>query len=158
YFSEQPGRLDDYALASRLSYFLWNSLPDDELFRLAERGTLSEPEQLQAQVERMLSDTKAERFARDFVGQWLGVDPLAATAPDADLYPEFDQLLQYSMVRETELFFAELLRRDLSAANFIDSEFSFLNGRLAEHYGVPGVEGVAMRRVALPPDSRRGGV
>lgn len=158
FLREKPGRLDDFALASRLSYFFWSSLPDDELLTLAEANKLSQPQTLRAQVERMLADPKAQRFTESFVGQWLGLREIDATEPSRLLYPEFDEMLKVSMVREAELFFAELLKDDLSIANFIDSDFSMLNGRLAAHYGIPGVDGWEFRKVALPPDSHRGGV
>jgi len=157
FLREKPGRLDDFALASRLSYFFWSSMPDDELLALAEANKLSRPDTLRAQVERMLADPKAERFTENFVGQWLGLREIDFTVPSRLLYPEFDEMLKVSMVREAELFFAELLKDDLSIANFIASDFSMLNGRLAEHYGIPGVEGWEFRKVALPPDSHRGG-
>lgn len=158
FLHEKPGRLDDFALASRLSYFFWSSLPDDELLTLAEANKLSQPQTLRAQVERMLADPKTQRFTENFVGQWLGLREIDATEPSRLLYPEFDEMLKVSMVREAELFFAELLKDDLSIANFIDSDFSMLNGRLAAHYGISGVDGWEFRKVALPPDSHRGGV
>jgi hypothetical protein len=133
-------------------------LPDDELLTLAREQKLAQPPVLRAQVERMLGDARAERFVRHFTGQWLGLRQIDLTTPDKLLYPEFDELLQVSMVSETELFFKELLQHDLSVTNFVDSDFSMLNGRLARHYGIPGVEGQAFRRVALPPESHRGGV
>ncbi len=152
------GRLDDHAVASRLSFFLWNSPPDSRLRELAVAGKLRVPTTLRAETERLLDDPRAERFIHDFLGQWLKLRDIDFTTPDNKLYPEFDSLLQVSMVRETELFFAELLRRDLSLLNLLDSDFSMLNGRLARHYGISGVEGVEFRRVALPPEARRGGV
>ncbi len=155
---EQPGELDDFALASRLSYFLWSTMPDDELFALAEAGTLKRPDVLREQVERMLADPKAKAFTENFVGQWLGLREIDATEPSHLLYPEFDHLLKVSMIREAELFFEEVLRHDLSLTNFVDSEFTLLNGRLAKHYDIPGVEGWEFRKTALPPDSHRGGV
>jgi mono/diheme cytochrome c family protein len=158
YFRETPGRLDDHALASRLSYFLWSTMPDDTLNELARSGELRKPEVLNAQVERMLRDPKAKAFTENFTGQWLGLRNIAATSPDKTLYPEFDELLQWSAVRETELFFDELLTHDLCVRNFIDSDFAMLNGRLAKHYGIPDVHGVAMRKVALKPEYHRGGV
>jgi mono/diheme cytochrome c family protein len=152
------GDATGFELASRLSYFLWSSLPDDELFRLAAGGTLHEPAVLRAQVERMLADPRAQRFTRNFVGQWLDLREIDFTTPDRQLYPEFDELLQVSSVRETELFFDELLAKDLSVLNFIDSDFSMLNERLAKHYGVDGVTGQQFRRVPLPKELHRGGV
>jgi hypothetical protein len=151
--------LDDFALASRLSYFLWSSMPDDELLVVAERGQLHEPDTLREQVERLLRDPKAAAFTENFVGQWLSLRNIDATMPDRMLYPEHDDVLQVSMVKEVMLFFDEVLRSDLSLTNFTSSDFSFLNGRLARHYGIPGVEGeLEFQKVALPPESHRGGV
>ena len=145
-------------LASRLSYFLWSSMPDEELFRVAEQGKLRDPEMLRRQVERMLRDPKSEAFTENFTGQWLGLRAIDDTMPDRKLYPEFDNLLAVSMVQETERFFREILDRNLSLTHFVDSDFAMLNGRLAEHYGIPGVSGLEFRKVSLPPDSPRGGV
>src|SRR6185503_18669327 len=142
FLEEKPGPLDGYALASRLSYFFWSTMPDDELFELAENKTLGKPEVLRAQVERMLQSPKAAEFTRNFCGQWLSLRDIDFTAPHYGLYPEFDQMLKVSMVRETELFFNELLKDDLSVSNFVASDFSMLNGRLAKHYGIAGVEGL----------------
>ncbi|MEM8735161.1 MAG: DUF1592 domain-containing protein, partial [Planctomycetota bacterium] len=154
----EPGELDDFALASRLSYFLWRSLPDDELMKLAEAGELRQPGVLRQQVERMLVDSKSERFVDDFLGQWLTLHKVNATTPDDGLYPEFDELLANSIPLETKLFFAELIQKNLAARNLIDSDFTMLNRRLAEHYGIEGVEGQEFRRVALDANSPRGGV
>jgi hypothetical protein len=159
FLEEKPGPLDDFALASRLSYFLWSSMPDDELSDLAERKELGRPEVLRAQVERLLRSPKAAAFTKNFCGQWLGLRDIDLTAPHYLLYPEFDQMLKVSMVRETELFFEEVLRNDLGVSTFVASDFSMLNGRLARHYGIAGVEGLwEFRKVALPPDCHRGGV
>jgi hypothetical protein len=158
FLREQPGQLDDFALASRLSYFLWSTMPDDELLKLAEEGRLTEPETLQGQVERMLASPKSRAFTENFVGQWLGLREIDFTEPSHLLYPEFDAMLKESMVRETQLFFAELLKGDLSLANFVSSDFTMLNGRLAKHYGIPGVEGWEFKKTPLPPESHRGGV
>jgi len=158
YFRETAGALDDYALASRLSYFLWSTMPDDALLEVAARGELHKPDVLHAQVERMLQHPRAKAFTENFTGQWLGLRKIAANAPDKALYPEFDELLQWSSVQETHLFFDELLKENLSVTNFVDSDFAMLNGRLAKHYGIPGVEGVAFRKVALKPEYHRGGV
>lgn len=152
-------RLDDFALASRLSYFLWSSMPDEELLALAERGTLHEPDELRQQVERMLRDRKASAFTENFAGQWLSLRSIDATMPDPMLYPEHDDVLQVSMVKEVLLFFDEVLRNDLSLTSFTASDFSMLNGRLARHYGIPGVENeLEFQKVALPPESHRGGL
>lgn len=158
YLIERPGPLDDFALASRLSYFLWSSCPDDELLRLAEQQRLREPAQLRQQVDRLLDHPRAAAFTENFVGQWLGLREIDFTEPNHLLYPEFDHLLKVSMIRETELFFAELLRHDLSVTNIIDADFSLLNARLAKHYGVPGPSGFEFQRTALPKSSHRGGV
>jgi hypothetical protein len=159
FLREQPGKLDDFALASRLSYFLWSTMPDDELLTLAEQKKLSQPDTLRQQVERMLHSPKAVAFTENFVGQWLSLRQIDDTEPSFLLYREFDHLLKVSMIRETELFFEEVLKSDLSLTNFVASDFSMLNGRLAKHYGIPGVDGSwDFRKVTLPKDSHRGGV
>jgi hypothetical protein len=158
FLREEPGMLDTFALASRLSYFLWSTMPDEELLALAEKGTLTNPDVLRAQVDRMLNHPKASAFTTNFVGQWLGLRDIDFTMPSHILYPEFDDMLKASMVKETELFFDELLKQNLSVANFISSDFTMLNGRLAKHYGIPDVEGWEFRKVSLPKDSHRGGV
>ncbi|WAC19816.1 DUF1592 domain-containing protein [Luteolibacter sp. SL250] len=156
----RPGeaRVTDTELASRLSYFLWSSMPDAELLELAAANKLRDPKVLHAQVERLLADERSEQFVRNFTGQWLHLREINATTPDAKVYPDYDDLLQYSMVEESRTFFREILNRDLPVVNFIDSQFAILNGRLAQHYGIPGVEGMALRPVRLPKDSVRGGV
>jgi hypothetical protein len=158
FLRESPGRLDDFALASRLSYFLWSSMPDEALFALAAENRLHEPEVLREQVERMLADDKAAAFTQNFVGQWLGLRDIDFTEPSHILYPEYDEMLRHAMVRETELFFAEVLNQDLSLTNFVAADFSLINGRLARHYAIAGIEGSEFRKVSLPPDSHRGGV
>ncbi len=158
FLKEKPGKLDDYALASRLSYFLWSSMPDAELLALARAGKLSEPAMLRAQTERLLASPKARAFTENFLGQWLDLRQIDFTTPDKKLYPEFDELLKTSMVRETRLFFEEILKNDLPVQNFIQSDFTMLNGRLAEHYDIPGVTGQEFRKVPLPPGSHRGGL
>jgi hypothetical protein len=159
FLEENPGALDDFALASRLSYFLWSSMPDDELLLLAEQKKLGNSATLREQVERMLRSPKASAFTANFCGQWLGLRDIDFTAPNHIAYPEFDEMLKLSMVREAELFFTELLKENLSLTNFVSADFSMLNGRLARHYGVPGPEGLwEFRKVPLPPESHRGGV
>jgi mono/diheme cytochrome c family protein len=158
FLREKPGKLDEFALASRLSYFLWSTMPDEELLTLAEKGKLSQPETLRGQVERMLKHPKATAFTENFVGQWLALREIDATEPSYLLYSEFDHMLKVSMIRETELFFAEVLKDDLSLTNFVASDFTMLNARLAKHYGIPGLDGFAFRKVTLPPGSHRGGV
>ena len=152
------GTLDDFALAARLSYFLWRSMPDDELFAAARAGRLSEPEVLAAQVDRMLDDVRSTRFVRDFAGQAFRLYELRATSPDAGLYPEYDDQLGRAMAQETELFLAELIAQDRGVDHLIDADFTFVNRRLAQHYGLQDVAGQQMRRVILPADSPRGGL
>jgi hypothetical protein len=158
FLREQPGRLDDHALASRLSYFLWSTMPDDELLRLAAAGELHDPAVLRAQTERLLDSPRARAFTRNFCGQWLGLRDIDTTFPDKVLYPEFDGELRQAMVQETELFFEELLRSDLGVSVLIDSDFAVLNRRLADHYHIPGVYGGQFRKVSLPEGSHRGGI
>jgi hypothetical protein len=158
FLREKPGKLDDFALASRLSYFFWSTMPDDELFKLAEEQKLSQPEVLRQQVERLLASPKAAAFTENFVGQWLALREIDATEPSHIVYPEFDHLLKVSMIRETELFFEEVLKNDLSLTNFVASDFAMLNGRLAKHYGIPGVDGWEFKKTPLPTESHRGGV
>ncbi len=155
---ERPGRLDDFALAARLSYFLWSTMPDDELLGLAAAKKLGLPATLHTQVERMLASPKAQAFTENFAGQWLDLRNIEATTPDRKLYPEFDEVLQASMVGETEAFFSEMLKRNESTANFIHSDWLMLNRPLAEHYGIEGVKGETFQRVKLPADSPRGGL
>jgi hypothetical protein len=158
FLREKPGKLDEYALASRLSYFLWSTMPDEELLALAEKKKLSEPETFRGQVERLLKSPKSRAFTENFVSQWLGLRDIDFTEPSHILYPEYDSMLRVSMVRETELFFEEVLKNDLSLTNFVASDFAMLNGRLAKHYGIPGIEGYTFQKVKLPPNSHRGGV
>jgi hypothetical protein len=157
---EQPGRLDDYALASRLSFFLWNSAPDPELRACAAKHHLHRPAILRAQTERLLADARSDQFVEAFLDYWLDLRRILATAPDAELYPDYylDDLLTESALAETRDFFAELIRQDLPARNIVASDFTFLNERLAAHYGLPPVQGVALRRTPLPQDSPRGGL
>ncbi len=151
-------QLDDFSLAERLSYFLWSTMPDDELLALAANSELHQPKVLRAQVERMLKAPQASRFTENFAGQWLDLRQIDFTIPDPQLYSDFDYLLLWAMPRETQLFFEEVLHNDLSLLNFTDSDWSMLNERLATLYGVPGVIGNDFRKVKLPPESHRGGV
>ena len=153
-----PGALDDFELATRLSYFLWRSTPDNALLDVARAGRLSDPTVLARQVDRMLDDAKRERFVKDFAGQAFRLYELQATSPDPELYPEYDDRLAQAMPRETELFLAELIAEDLGVGHLIDADFTFVNRRLAEHYGISGIEGQQMRKVMLPADSPRGGL
>jgi mono/diheme cytochrome c family protein len=158
-FLEAPTKTNgDPALATRLAGLLWRSMPDEALRRRAAAGELGRPEVLRAETDRMLQDPKVAEFSRNFVGQWLRLREIEATEPDKILYPEFDELLKVSMVEETERFFREVLEKDLSLASFLDSDWTFLNERLARHYGIEGVRGEAFRKVTLPAGSVRGGV
>ena len=157
FFHEKPGRLDDHALASRLSYFLWKSEPDTILRELATKGELANPAVLRAQTERLLNDPKSERFVVDFLDQWLELRRIAFTEPDKQLYPEFKSLTQDSMVAETRAFFAAMLDDDLSADHLVRSDFVFANAPLAELYDLPEVKGIELRKVSLPQNNPRGG-
>jgi hypothetical protein len=159
YLDEKPGRLDDYALAARLSLFLWNTLPDDQLRARASKGELNRPAVLRAETERMLRDPKARRFIDAFLDYWIDLRKMEDSTPSAALYNDYylDDALTEAATAESQLYFEEMLRRDLPVRYIVDSKFTFLNERLAVHYGVPGVEGVAMRRVDLPAGSPRGG-
>jgi hypothetical protein len=150
-------RIGDVELASRLSFFLWSSIPDDELLGLAEKGKLKDPAVLEQQVRRMLADPRSDALVGNFAGQWLSLRNLAVSKPDPDAFPEFDESLRQGFRQETELFFASVLREDRSVLELLDADYSFLNQRLAEHYGVPGVYGPQMRRVTFP-DADRGGL
>jgi hypothetical protein len=151
-------RLGHYEVASHLSYFLWSSMPDEELFRLASRGKLHDEKVLRGQVRRMLRSPRARGLADGFAAQWLGIQPLGVTIrPDARLFPEFTDELAADMREETLLFFDAIVRTDRSVLELLDADYTFLNERLAVHYKVEGVQGPQMRRVRLS-DPRRGGV
>jgi hypothetical protein len=143
-------------LASRLSFFLWSSIPDDELLRVAENGSLRKPAVLEAQVRRMLKDEKSAHLAENFADQWLEIRRLESVKPDAAKFPEFDDYLRFSMRRETELFFAGVMREDRSILDFIDAKYSYLNQRLAVFYGMDGVTGPEFRKVDLTGQPRGG--
>ena len=150
--------ISDHALASRLSYFLWSTLPDPELLRLAASGKLRNGEVLDAQVDRLLKDPKSRAFVANFAGQWLRLRDVGRVVPDMEIYYRYDEHLEQSMVRESEAFFSEILHHDLSVMKFIDSDFAMLNERMARFYGIKGVKGDHFRRVALDRSARRGGV
>ncbi len=155
-----PGRirsLNDYELAARLSFFLWSSLPDDELFRAAARGEVHTPEQLAAQAKRMLRDPKATALVKNFAGQWLQLRGLDEVKPDPKRFPTFDADLRTAFRRETEEFFSHIVREDRSVLEFLDADYTFVNERLARHYGLADVKGEAFRRVSLDT-SKRGGL
>jgi len=157
----QPGsvhRLSDLELASRLSFFLWSSIPDETLLQVAEKGQLSDPTVLKQQVERMLKSRKAEALTKNFGAQWLYLRNLEYQRPDFDLFPNFDARLRSAMQQETEMFFSSIVRQNGSVLDFLDSDYTFLNQRLAEHYGIKGVYGTAFRKVALDKSSNRGGL
>lgn len=151
-------RISGYEMASRLSYFLWNSMPDESLLATAEKGLLFDPEILTGEVERLLGDERVGRFVENFTGQWLRLRDINETTPDRKLYQDFDELLQVSMVKESHAFFRKVLDDNLAITNFIDSDFAMLNQRLASNYGIEDVEGLELRPVSLPGDSVRGGV
>ena len=149
--------VDQHELATRLSYFLWSSMPDDELFRVADRGELKNSRAIQVQIRRMLADPKSSGLVENFAGQWLQLRNLETAAPDPDRFPDFDDALRHDMRRETEMFFATVMKEDLSVVAFLDAEYTFLNERLARHYGIEGVEGDHFRRVRID-STRRAGV
>jgi mono/diheme cytochrome c family protein len=148
--------ISDLELASRLSYFLWSSLPDSDLLAVAEKKALRKPGVLEAQVRRMLADPKSSALVENFAGQWLQIRNLDTVKPDPERFPDFDGELREAMRQETRLFFDSIVKEDRSILDFIDGKFTFLNARLARHYGIPGVEGDEFRRVALSGDQRGG--
>ncbi|HTU18407.1 MAG TPA: DUF1592 domain-containing protein [Gemmataceae bacterium] len=156
YHLEPASKVDDHALACRLSYFFWRSMPDKRLTRLADSGKLHTADTLHAEIERLLNDTKSQRFIEDFLGQWLKLRLIAANDPDRKLYPEFSTYLQDSMIAETRAYFRELIDKNLDAGYLVKSSFAMLNEKLAAHYGIPGVSGSQIRRVALSADCPRG--
>ena len=151
-----PYRVSDFELASRLSFFLWSSIPDDELLARAEAGTLRESGVLEAQVRRMLADPKSAALVDNFAGQWLFLRNMRSVKPDPIAFPEFDGNLREAFQRETELWFESQVREDRSVLEVLTSDYTFVNERLAEHYGIPDVHGNHFRRVRLPDDTRRG--
>ena len=153
----EPTPLDSHAIASRLSFFLWSSIPDEELSLLADEGKLTEPEQITAQVERMLLDSKSRAFVDNFFGQWLQLRLMSSVSPDPELFPTFSDKLRDAMREETLHYIHELIKRNGSVLELLDSDYTYLNEALAEHYGIEGVEGEQFQKVALKND-RRGGV
>lgn len=148
--------IGNFEMASRLSYFLWSSLPDDELWRAALDGSLRSADTLERQVRRMLRDPKAHALVENFAGQWLQLRNLRLLNPDRGRFPSFDDKLREAMIHETELFFGAVMRGDSSILDFIDSDFTYLNEQLARHYGIPGVKGEQFRRVKLKGHERGG--
>jgi hypothetical protein len=148
--------ISEYALASRLSYFLWSTMPDEELMRCADRHTLRRPEVLKAQVQRMLKDPRAHSLADNFAGQWLELRKLESVGPDHEKFPQWSDYLRMSMQQETEMFFEDVVQNDKSILDFLDSKTTFVNQKLAEFYGIPGVEGTEFRKVDLTGSHRSG--
>jgi hypothetical protein len=151
-----PYRVDDLQLASRLSFFLWSSIPDDSLLDLAKRGKLSEPATYEREVRRMLSDPKARALTENFAGQWLYLRNLRNQVPNSLEFPDFDDNLRQALRRETELFFASIVEEDRNVVDLMTADYTFLNERLAKHYGIPNIYGSHFRRVNLTDDARRG--
>ena len=149
-------RVSDSELASRLSFFLWSSIPDDELLQLAAEGKLKDPAVLEQQVRRMLADPKSQALVANFAGQWLQLRNLAHVQPNTDLFPDFDDNLRRSFRRETELLFGSIIQEDRSVLDLLTADYTFVNERLARHYGIPDIYGSRFRRVAITDDWRRG--
>ena len=153
-----PYRVSDVELASRLSFFLWSSIPDDELLAVAEQKKLHEPVVLERQVRRMLADSRSQALVNNFAAQWLHLRNLDSITPDMRLFPDFDDNLRQAFRQETELFFESVLREDRSVLDLLRSNYTFVNERLAKHYGIPHVYGSRFRRITLDEDSERGGL
>jgi hypothetical protein len=151
-----PYRIADLELASRLSFFLWSSIPDEELLTAAEQGRLTNPLILEQQVRRMLKDERASALATNFAGQWLYLRNVRGTSPDPDVFPDFDHNLRDAFQRETEMLFESIVREDKSVVTLLDADYTFVNERLARHYGIPNVYGMQFRRVPVTDDARRG--
>ena len=154
YLQESVGQLDDYSIASRLSYLIWNRMPDRQLLRLAAEKKLTNKRAISRQVDRMLADPKGKNFVVDLADQWLDLNLIDFTEPDQRLYPGFDVIVQDSMLQETHLFLQKMLDDDLSVGHLIDSDFTFLNSRLADYYNVEGVQGDSMQQVSLKPSPK----
>jgi hypothetical protein len=163
-FEQQPStvkpgqtyRVGDLELASRLSYFLWNTMPDDELVSVARKGTLHDPLVLEKQVKRLLADPRSESLSTKFAGEWLHLPDLETINPDGFYYPQYDQTLSQAMKRETELFFDSIVREDHNVVDLLTANYTFVNERLAKHYGIPNIMGEKFRRIELTDDYRRG--
>ncbi|MBZ5632259.1 MAG: DUF1592 domain-containing protein [Acidobacteriia bacterium] len=154
--ADTPYRIDDVALASRLSFFLWSSIPDDTLLNLATQGKLKDPAILDQQIKRMLADPKAEALADNFAEQWLFLRNLKNAAPNLDAFPDFDDNLRQAMRQETKLFFESIQREDRSVLDLLSADYTFVNERLAKHYGIPNIYGSQFRRVPVTDPARRG--
>ena len=151
-----PYRISDTELASRLSFFLWSTIPDDELLKLGIEGKLHEPAVLEKQTRRMLADPKARALVTNFANQWLYLRDLKNANPDVTVFPDFDDNLRQGFQRETEMLFESIMREDRSVLDLLDADYTFVNERLAKHYGIPNVYGPDFRRVPVPSDARRG--
>ena len=149
-------RLDDFALASRLSFFLWSSIPDDQLLTVATQGKLKDPVVLQQQIKRMLADKRSSALIANFAEQWLFLRNLKTTVPDLEAFPDFDDNLRRAMKEETTLFIDSIMREDRSVVDLLNADYTFVNERLARHYGMPNIYGSQFRRVTVPSDARRG--
>jgi hypothetical protein len=158
YFHELPGQLDDYAIASRMSYMLWNSMPDERLIELASQGELNNPAVLRAELRRMMNTVRGKQFHKDFAYQWLELSEIDFTEPDARLHPEFDRVVQYSMLDETHHFLQTMLDENRSLQELLNANFTYANSRLARYYDLPPIEGDSMRLIELNPDDHRGGL
>jgi cytochrome c553 len=152
----RPYRVSDVELASRLSFFLWSSIPDEELLRVAEQGRLRTPAVLTQQVTRMLADPRADALVANFAGQWLQLRNIRSIQPNSDLFPDFDDNLRQAFRRETELLFASIIHEDRSVVNLLNADYTFVNERLARHYAIPNIYGTQFRRVPVPDEARRG--
>jgi hypothetical protein len=149
-------RLNDLAIASRLSFFLWSSIPDEELLSVASQGKLKDPAMLERQVKRMLADPKSSALISNFAEQWLFLRNIKSTAPDMEAFPDFDDNLRQAMKQETTLFVDSILREDRNVLDLLNADYTFVNERLARHYGMPNIYGSQFRRVKVPTDARRG--
>lgn len=158
YFAEEPGSLDDYEVATRLSYLLTGSTPDDQLMQLASAGKMRDTETLKQQTRRLLAGSSGEKFLHDLAAEWLDLDQIDFTQPDSKLYRDFDPIVEQAMLTETETYLSEMLQKNLSVSHLIDSDFTYLNSRLARYYGIDGITGDELQRITLKPQSRRGGL
>jgi len=149
-------RLDDFELATRLSFFLWSSVPDEELLKVASQGRLKAPAVLEQQARRMLADPKAQALVSNFAGQWLQLRNVKSVLPNSDEFPDFDDNLRQSLLRETEMFFASIMREDRNVLDLLRADYTFLNERLARHYGIGNIYGTQLRRVTVADESRKG--
>jgi hypothetical protein len=151
-----PYRVSDLELASRLAFFLWSTIPDDQLYDAAVQGKLHNPAVIEQQVRRMLTDPKSDALISGFADQWLYLRNLRGVVPDPEVFPDFDENLRQAFVRETELLFQSIMKEDRNVGDLLTADYTFVNERLARHYGIPGVNGDRFRRVAITDDARKG--